>query len=379
MYKITVLYVCTDFRVLAGSALSLLNMIESLRDVVNPIVLVAWDGPVVEELKRRRIAYIVCPFFYLSTSKPSLKSILFDFRKTRVYSKWASKQACIAQIQELKKNNKIDIIHSNSTITTIGYELAKKFNLKHIWHIREFLDLDFGISVYGGIDKLKGSINASDARICVSNSVFKHWNFMHEKTYVLSDAVRSRNNLKYNARKEKYFLFCAAVITNKKGADFAVKAFCMSGLANKGYLLKMVGICEPSYIQELLSITKNYDCENSIIFEGYKDNLDPYFEKATAFLMCSVCEALGRVTIEAMFNGCLVLGLNSGGTKEIIKNNQTGFLFDDISGCVNLLRNVSENNYEHLILNSQEYVRQYYTEEVYRDKMLSLYNKVLNR
>ncbi|MCQ2605178.1 MAG: glycosyltransferase family 4 protein [Bacteroidales bacterium] len=377
MKKKIVLYICTDYRVLAGSSLSLLNMIECLKEFVEPIVLVAWEGPVVDELRNRKIAYIVCPFFYLSSSKPSVASLLLDFRKTRLYSNWASKRKCIKVVRELVKTKNIDLIHSNSSITTIGFDIAKKIGVKHVWHIREFLDLDFGIKVYGGRKKLTNIINKSDARICISNAVYKHWNFIKENSYVVPNAVRPVSSLKYNDKKEKYFLFCAAVVTRNKGAEFAVKSFCMSRLSCENYVLKIVGKCEDEYRQQLISIAKTFNCENNIIFVGYQKYLDPFFEKATALLMCSACEALGRVTVEAMFNGCLVLGFNSGGTKEIIEDKKTGFLFDDISACVNLLRDVSENNYEYIILNSQKYVRQYYTEEYYRDKILSVYNEVL--
>jgi hypothetical protein len=49
--------------------------------------------------------------------------------------------------------------------------------------------------------------------------------------------------------------------------------------------------------------------------------------QADALLMCSRCEALGRVTIEAMLLGKAVIGANTGGTPELITNGVTGLLY----------------------------------------------------
>ncbi len=43
--------------------------------------------------------------------------------------------------------------------------------------------------------------------------------------------------------------------------------------------------------------------------------------------MCSQSEAFGRVTVEAMMSGCLVIGANSGGTMELVSDNETGLLY----------------------------------------------------
>ena len=45
-------------------------------------------------------------------------------------------------------------------------------------------------------------------------------------------------------------------------------------------------------------------------------------------LMCSICETFGRVTVEGMRNGLLVIGSNTGGTPEIIKDKYNGLLYE---------------------------------------------------
>lgn len=45
-------------------------------------------------------------------------------------------------------------------------------------------------------------------------------------------------------------------------------------------------------------------------------------------IVSSKQEAFGKITVEAMMGQIPVIGSNSGGTKELIKHNQNGLLFE---------------------------------------------------
>ena len=49
--------------------------------------------------------------------------------------------------------------------------------------------------------------------------------------------------------------------------------------------------------------------------------------QADASVVTSRCEAFGRVTVEAMLTGNLVLGADSAGTKELLKDGKFGVLY----------------------------------------------------
>lgn len=99
--------------------------------------------------------------------------------------------------------------------------------------------------------------------------------------------------------------------------------------------------------------------------------------KAEAFLMCSENEGLGRVSVEAMFYGCLVIGRNSGGTKDFILNNETGLLFNDMNECVIAMKKAVSDNNETIIQNAQLFAQNNFSIEKYGEKILHIYNKVL--
>ena len=91
--------------------------------------------------------------------------------------------------------------------------------------------------------------------------------------------------------------------------------------------------------------------------------------------MCSKNEAMGRVTVEALFNGCPVIGYDGGGTPEIIKDGINGFLFKTPEQCAWAMQQVLNPEISSRIIeNGFDAVRQYFTEESYRDKLLSIYS-----
>ena len=62
--------------------------------------------------------------------------------------------------------------------------------------------------------------------------------------------------------------------------------------------------------------------------------------------MTSEFEALGRVTAEAMFYGCPVIAHATGGTLDLVKDGETGYLYNTIDECAELIRKVCPENQE---------------------------------
>ena len=93
--------------------------------------------------------------------------------------------------------------------------------------------------------------------------------------------------------------------------------------------------------------------------------------------MSSRNEALGRVTVESMFYGCPVIGKNAGGTLELIKDNETGFLFANAQECAEKMLYVVHHDVTTIIRNAQHFVLSNFTEECYKHKMLKIYQSIL--
>jgi glycosyltransferase involved in cell wall biosynthesis len=345
-----------------------------MEGLINSIVLISHEGKVEEKLNGMGVKTLVHPFFYLWERPKPLKTAIHHPTRTALYRFLTLNNKCINETVSELKGIQVDIVHSNSSITTVGVGLAKQLGAKHLWHIREFLDLDFGVSVYGGRNRLRRLIDGADARICVSSAVAKHWQLTHSNTYVLWDTVDgNQTSNTFDLTKEPYFLFCSANITDRKGAITAVKAFCMSRLSSKGYRLKIIGHCEDDYKERLLALASDREEDLGIDFVDYTDNITDYFARATAFLMCSQCEALGRVTIQAMKNHCPVIAFYAGGTTDFVHQNETGLLFNTIEECADLMRDVVSRDFSGMTDNAYNLAIKCFSFESYRNKLYEIY------
>lgn len=376
MEKIEVLYICHTSTI-GGAAKSLFNMICSLKDKVVPIVLLPKKGPTYDLFVKNGIKCIVYPFRW-NVRTTGFFSHWFYYIPHVIYDNYV-KKCCVKYIMHELGGHDIKIVHSNTSIITIGHYLSKALSAKHVWHIREFQDLDFGLQPYYGWEDLKKKIYMSDAVVAISRAVYKHWN-LDAAMYgcCIWNAVRSKKDVVFIRQKEKYFFFCAAVLCDAKGTKFAIEAFSCSGLANFGYKLVIAGSSSEDYRMELEVLIRKKQLIGAVDFIGFCENVKVYMAKASAFLMCSENEGLGRVTIEAMFYGCPIIGRNTGGTLDFIKDKENGLLFSDLNTCVKAMRTVVANDNSDMVCNAQRFAVENFSEENYGCILMDVYTKVLS-
>ena len=379
---INVLYVTFASENFDGATYSLMDLIRSVRHSIYPIVMVRTKGCVYDYFIQNGVECIVCDFEEDLVGKPvkihQYIKYTIDYIPHRIRYDRANHR-CVQYIAEQLKDRDIRIVHINNTVMSVGREIALRLHAKCVWHLRGFMDLDFGWMPLQGWKTYKQKILNTDAVIGITKTVLKHFiSPDNSNAYHVFDAVRSKNDTCLILPKEKYFLFCAGLLSKQKGCDFAIQAFAKSGLAKLGYSLRIIGESNPNYMKELKRIIQENNIEQAIDFIGRTENVKDHMSKATAFLMCSENEGLGRVSVEAMFYGCLVIGRNSGGTKDFIFNGKTGLLFDDIDGCVNAMKKaVEDKGIIDIINNAQSFASSNFSIEDYGEKILSIYSNIL--
>ena len=376
--KLSVLYICTDV-MLEGSSASLLNLITATRGKVNPIVLIPDKGSVMDELEKMGVKTIVHPFYCFGGKRKKLITAIHHPTRTQLYHYLLDNRRCAEYVKDELIGTHIDLVHSNTTLTTVGINLAKELKVKHVWHVREFLDVDFHITVYRGIPHLRRLINKADARIAISSAIKEHWLMSDNNTWIINDAVRSKNDTVFIPVKDKYLLFCSYHLTEEKGTRVAIIAFAKSGVWKNGFRLKLVGSCDINYRQSLYEMSIKYHVDNYVDFVPNQIDVKPWFSKATAFLMCSDFEGLGRVTAEAMFYGCPVIAHATGGTVDLVKNGETGWLYNSIEECALLITEVCKGKQEDIIHKAQDFVVNNLSEEGYSPKILNVYKTILKK
>lgn len=376
--KIVVLYICHAPNVLGGANRSMFNMIQALSNFVKPIILCPSQGVVSEFYQSKGIECIYANYYWNCSSELHKRRYFNPKFYKNIFSNYWHEYKTAKNVSRLLQDRNIQIVHSNASVFNFGAILSKLLKCKHVWHLREFQDLDFGLEPYIGWWLQKRLIWHSDAVVAITKSIFDHYQLKHaSQAYTIWNAVRSENEGNINLEKERYFLFCARMINEAKGLDICIEAFSKSKLSEKGYKLIVIGEIDPAYMDTFEVLKNNCDCLYSIEFIGLSDKIDNYMQKATAFIMSSRFEAMGRVTVEAMFNGCPVIGKNSGGTKELLDNNKYGYLFNTVDECAQYMVYITNNEQNSLIKRAYNFANDNFTIEQYSKKILKIYQNLL--
>lgn len=373
--KPTILYISPDYS-MGGSAQSLYNLIDSVKEHVYPIVLLSSKGIGYDYCINHGIECIVHPYMLLHLQQKSIKELLTHPWRLPWIKYVRNELTCLFFVKRYFRGRKVDIVHSNVGPLSLGFSLAKLLHAKHIWHVRELSDT---FEIFRGFDRLKEQIGKADARIAISNAVKERWQMPEQNTWVINDAIRSQSDVCYEPMKEKYLLFCSAIIMEDKGARKVITSFAKSGVYKDGYKLKYVGKCAEGYKESLLQTARDNGVEKYIEFVGTQKDVKPWFTHATAYIMASESEGLGRVSGEAMFYGCPVIAHATGGIVDIVKHKETGYLYDTIDECAELMKYVCVEPQEALIIRAQKFAEENLSQEVYGPKIMEVYNTILKQ
>lgn len=142
-------------------------------------------------------------------------------------------------------------------------------------------------------------------------------------------------------------------IDPKKGHDFVIR--CLSVLKQqyqfRAQLLIMGNVTHlegDDYFNSLKTIIKEHDLNNQVFFKPYQKNVTVFYEAIDVFAMPSHGETYGMVTLESMLMKKPIVGVNTDGTKALLKNGQLGWLHklnDEDTFCKHVIA-LSKSNSE---------------------------------
>src|SRR5699024_4506757 len=309
-----------------------------------PVLIIPHRGPLEKELKKNNIDYKWITQYYWIVDRDKPKTIKDSF-------KWILKQT-INYIQELRiyyiiKREKINLVHINAITSSNGYLAAKLSKVPLVWHIREFLEEDL-IRVYNGVD----SDNYKDIR----NNLFEKEDivltligrYVPQKGHL--DVIYALNQLVKSYKKEVKIRFV--------GDDRNV-----------------------AFLTELKKLVKELELDEYIEFMGYRSDVYNLWAETDIALVTSKAEAFGRVTIEAMLAGALVIGANTKGTAELISN-KYGLLYKQ-GDYINLSEKIAfaidnKEKMKNIVEISKKYAQENFTAKNNSDNIYMVYNNLLS-
>lgn len=367
---------------MGGGTISFFNMLFSLMEKgIEPIVVCPHNlNPTFKEITNQHKIKVIESFVPKEIWPPTdtfRDKVLFAYRFLKMFFGVILGEFLLNKII---KKERPQIIHTNYGVVHQGYHLAKKHNIPHVWHIREYQDLDFKWKIFPSKERMLEELRDNNHVICITNNLLKHFQLTnHPNATCIYNGMFSSKDVCCDYDKENYFL-CSSRISPEKGLDDAISAFSMFCKKNKDYTLKILGNpSTPQYLESLKRKAADLGISDRILWEGFQSDVKPYMKKAKALIVASHFEGLGRMTAEAGLLGCIPIGRNTGGTKEII-DNMGGMLFNNVeqlSQCMTDIVDMPANDYSEMATSIQTQATSLFTNEICTQKTYSIYQKIL--
>jgi len=110
-----------------------------------------------------------------------------------------------------------------------------------------------------------------------------------------------------------------------KGFDNLIKAWAQVAHDVSGWKLQIVGSSTKGGQGYLETICQDYGVTDSVEFPDYQSDIQPYYQRASIFVLSSRYEGFGLVLIEAMSQGCACVACDyKGRQSEIVTNGVDG-------------------------------------------------------
>lgn len=327
-----------------GANRSLLDMMRALRDGhgVQPHVLLAMSGPLIDELDRLAIPHAVVAW------KPWVGQRVYMGGAHHRVAQWLGYQrraerrerenaSALPLLVEHARRWAVDLVHVNSTVVGLGPALSAALRRPWVWHMREMIGAHYGFVPDGGLRGFTRRLRAADAVIAVSDAVRRAVpsrsagqlpiqvvpNAVHTDAERIALAARAGERWR---NPTPFHFLLVGVFHRAKGQVEAVEA--IARLRDEGLPVKLtlVGGGDDSAVRERVAALH---LEEQVRITGYIPDPAPFYHDAHCLLMCSRHEAFGRVTAEALTAGLPVIGHRSGGTPELVAHGRDGLLYDD--------------------------------------------------
>lgn len=318
---------------LTGGSRSFLNFVEVLKnDGVEPFVFVSEEWALTEELRNLGIPVMTSRMFRPfigTTDRASFFRLKYQIKK--IFNSRAKRKAV-----KWFRESGVQLVHVNSQFAGIvGAQVAQKLDVPYVYHIREYLDNDFGIRFYNEklVDKY---VKSADRMVVISNSIkiFYEKRFNRPLSLIYNGLPVDGDT--YEGLKERFAddtvqLVIVGRVAKAKGQAEAVEALriLVKDYGIDNVHLSIVGYQGvDSYELDLKRRIEQAGLSGYVALYPFMRKPLDVSKNCDIGLTCSTAEAFGRVTVEYMLASLLAIGSNTGGTPEVITDGECGLLYE---------------------------------------------------
>lgn len=386
---IRVVYILSSTTTQGGASKSFMVMLDRLCTMgVEATVVLPDTHGLYQELQTKGIS-VVAYTYRMAVYPPCGNMQDFVLWLPRLCGRLIVNHIATRKVKQLCQRIHPDIIHTNVSVTDIGFRAARHLNLPHMWHIREYGDLDFHLYHYP-TRTYQLHRYAHSYTICITRDIQCHCGLKNTPmSRVIYNGVLSQAPTSQDVHKEPFFLF-AGHIEPAKGVYELLQAYSTYSKQAQCVLpLYIAGaVCNDHYMMQLQNFTKEHRIGNLVHFLGERKDIDDWEQRATAVIIPSINEGFGRVMPETMYAKTLVIAHNTAGTKEQLDNglhltgNEIALRYNTEEELVQHLVNVSSSpieEYMPMIERAYTTVSQLYTTEQNALQVMQFYKDILRR
>jgi glycosyltransferase involved in cell wall biosynthesis len=315
---------------LEGAERSLLEAVQTLVNLGEDVhVVVPSAGILVQKLREANatIHFLATPWWVTEfRGQSSIIERLYEYVKA------------VLKLVKILRKLKPDVVITNTVVIPCGAIASRLTNIPHVWYIREFLEEDHGWNFEFGRQFSVYCINTLSQRVIANSETVRQRysdRILPSKISVVYNAVNIGKEFSSYTPIEKHDgTFYVALVGRKspgKGQKEAINAIEILLKAQQKIHLWLIGDEFENYAEELKTYVKSLEIEDTITFIPFVESPTQFMMAADVVIVCSRCEAFGRVTVEAMKLGKAVIGSNSGSMPELIRDGWNGLLYDPSS------------------------------------------------
>lgn len=314
---------------LEGAERSLLELVDSLiseRGSLCTVVLPS-DGPLTSRLNEAGAATLRAEFGWWCSGGTATPET------TR--QQMALSCSEVLRLASVVDRVRPDVVVTNTLVIPWGALTAAILNIPHIWWVKEFGEVDHDLRFFLDFHEVIRIIQESSNHVIAASNAVRDLLFAeldHDRCSVAyNDKVVApagpRSGSGFFRFPHSTKLLFAGRATEAKGLDDAILALKTLVEGYHDVELCVIGTVNTPFGRKMQQLVSEIGLTDRVHFSGFVENVREVIEAADVVLMCSKCEAFGRITAEAMLLGRPVVGTNTGGTVELIDDGVTGFLY----------------------------------------------------
>lgn len=344
--RLSVVYVGHSAQ-LSGAELALANLLPALLEV-DPLVVLAEDGPLVERLRGQGIETVVLP----------LGSATREIRKDTLSSARAQFVPMVdtlrysVRLARLLRARRPDLVHTNSLKAHLyGGVAARLAAVPQVWHARDRISEDY--LPVRAVQAVRLAARVLPAAVVANSKSTRQTLRSSGKTTavigspVVYDAVP--RFVKHDVDPDRPFTVgMVGRLSPWKGQDVFLRAFAQAfpGGEERARLVGAAMFGEDAWAASVMGLVRELGLEDRVDLRGFQADVPAELAEMDVLVHASVIpEPFGQVVVEGMAAGVPVVAVDAGGPAEVVEHGRTGFLTPpgDVGALAEQLRELRDD------------------------------------